>query len=1243
MGTIKAVHWNARGCNGKIALLQQIALQEDIGILCLQDTRLQPHKTTPAKSKLTITGYDIYHSPKTDLLHGMLTAVNRKHPSMETTANYSFGPGTEHISVDVYLRDITVTIHNIYRVKGPINISKAIHGNQPAILCGDFNAHHPMWDRTKRADDAGVSIFDALQRTPDYVLLNTPGPTHLSGTTIDLSIVHSTLAPITSWSLHPSLVSDHHGIELVINAPARPTTTQTVPKWKLDCADWGLFRAELEKFTLAEDGDVDDINRQLVQALVRAAEKAIPRSKGGTRRKNYWFSTTRVFITKHFYNRAVRSFRKNGTDANKIEMLEAKKDYMDAVLAAKAKSWLRWLAEVRSQPTTRKLWQRIAAVHAKEPPLPNHHDPEGKANDINKQFLARSASSNLQQDTRAFRELQEDNRWTNINRQTRAAHPTDVPFTLKELDLVLASKKDSAPGADSISYSMLRNCPPSFKNKLLHLYNTSWRTHKLPQEWKVAKIVAIPKPKSKDSFRPISLLSTVGKTMESLVRVRLEWATPPRHPHLFGFRARRSTVDALACFVEKVSSAPRTGRAAALFIDIEKAYEMTNRTVALNLMANDGIRGNMLGWLADFLHKRQGATLFQGHLSRLGQFENGTPQGSTISPAIFNFLVNDLLRVRLPKGVIAIAYADDIALAATGKFPQRHLQRAATAILQRVKEIGLQTAANKTEAIYFGKPQNKGLTLGHSLIPWSSQVQYLGVTLDSRLSFAQHFTNTTAKLGKSINALKVLASKPEGANATILNLVLKACVLTIMEYGAPVLQAAAKSHMDRFLRSQNGAIRTVFGLHRWTSATCARFLANIDTPAHRISAHTIKYVDKTLRDAHHPLHDTLKTKLQHPVPSTRNTGTTKERWSSRVCRLVQTVLPAYQVPTTVDFSLDSPWSEDLFQTAVPVTSRPKRLEDPIALRRIAERSIQEIAQVGDTQIFTDGSVDPQGAAGAACCLPDRAARVSIKGQPSSTQTELVAIRTALLHLSAPIQGRVVIHTDSRGAIQAINNPAKTCSLTQDIRREARRLSCPIILHWIPSHVGIPGNEEADAAAKSAINIPFPQVRVDPSNRAIYRGASSRLMEISWGTANPTFEYLWTTALTDLNKDVPTTVTSMDRRFQIQLFRLITHTKSFDQKVLGKNSCHFCGIDITSYPSHFLAECPRHTRYIDQLMQPLPQDQHHPHPAQLAVNILKSQATRNYRELQRYVKAAAPYPVIHRRPIGYSDRARTSEG
>ena len=46
------------------------------------------------------------------------------------------------------------------------------------IICGDFNAHHKMWDSTSTSNQNGVSLFDFIEEN-DYSLQNTFKPTHM--------------------------------------------------------------------------------------------------------------------------------------------------------------------------------------------------------------------------------------------------------------------------------------------------------------------------------------------------------------------------------------------------------------------------------------------------------------------------------------------------------------------------------------------------------------------------------------------------------------------------------------------------------------------------------------------------------------------------------------------------------------------------------------------------------------------------------------------------------------------------------------------------------------------------------------------------------------------------------------------------------------------------------------------------------------------------------------------------------
>ena len=101
-------------------------------------------------------------------------------------------------------------------------------------------------------------------------------------------------------------------------------------------------------------------------------------------------------------------------------------------------------------------------------------------------------------------------------------------FTLSELNAALKSLNPSkAPGPDMIHPKLLHQLGPIAVNTLLRICNLSWSTMKIPQTWRVADVRPVLKEgkdaQCLDSYRPIFLISTMGKVMERLVTNRLRY------------------------------------------------------------------------------------------------------------------------------------------------------------------------------------------------------------------------------------------------------------------------------------------------------------------------------------------------------------------------------------------------------------------------------------------------------------------------------------------------------------------------------------------------------------------------------------------------------------------------------------------------------------------------------------------------------------------------------------------------
>ncbi|CAI6359726.1 unnamed protein product [Macrosiphum euphorbiae] len=108
-----------------------------------------------------------------------------------------------------------------------------------------------------------------------------------------------------------------------------------------------------------------------------------------------------------------------------------------------------------------------------------------------------------------------------------------------------------APGADGITAGLLRKAWPILGEEIVHLFRTRITEATFPQSWKYANLVVLLKQGKKDttspkSYRPISLLPTMAKALETLIIQDLEVETELNsYNQQHGFVPGRSTITAM--------------------------------------------------------------------------------------------------------------------------------------------------------------------------------------------------------------------------------------------------------------------------------------------------------------------------------------------------------------------------------------------------------------------------------------------------------------------------------------------------------------------------------------------------------------------------------------------------------------------------------------------------------------------------------------------------------------------------
>ena len=152
----------------------------------------------------------------------------------------------------------------------------------------------------------------------------------------------------------------------------------------------------------------------------------------------------------------------------------------------------------------------------------------------------------------------------------------------------------------------------------------------------------------------------------------------------------------------------------------------------------------------------------------------------------------------------------------------------------------------------------------------------------------------------------------------------------------------------------------------------------------------------------------------------------------------------------------------------------KKIENPALARAAALQALDDLG--GDLNLFTDGSKKGKNTG---CGFYDSQNKTvvpfSINNSISIYSAELLGIREALKHAleRQTMNKKVVLGVDSLSALLTLQGGhSSRPDLARDIaslQAQLLELGNTVVALWIPSHVGVSGNELADLAARTGLS------------------------------------------------------------------------------------------------------------------------------------------------------------------------------
>lgn len=819
------VNWNANGLRMKRACFITFLSIHSIDIACVTETHFLSNET------FNVPGYKIYRKDRTaDTASGGVAIIIKRsinHHALLLPDVHEL----ETVGIKIYCHDSDdfVLICAYKPPKFILNVqylALLFPTIGSTLLLGDLNCKHVSWG-CRVTNPNGTRLLDCINAHGLHILAPSE-PTYYSYNPavkpdiLDIGI-HKNMQYPTYVSSLTELDSDH--CPVLITFQLNPNVTSQNPRLIDGYVNWDNFQSTLDSklcsaYNLQKTTDIDNA----VQCFTNSICSSIKDAKCVSNRPRF-----RFYLPKHILqliqekHRIRRQWQRERQPWQKTKLNKLICRVKFELEKHRLNSYQTYLSTLSTNDNT--LWQATKRVLREPVTIPSLRvasqvflDTETKCNILATHYET-TFSPNISDDDANTKNIESELQ-ENMNKPT-VSNKVDFTSPQELIDVIKRLPNKKAPGHDLIPNIVLKNLTKKALAYLTSIYNASMRIGYFPRIWKLAEIIVFHKPnKSKhlpSSYRPISLLPTLSKLFEKILHKRMSkfvFSNNIIPAFQFGFRPKHSTTHQLLRITESILKGfDRREHTAAIFLDIAQAFDRVWHEGLLLKLYRIGLPDYLIHTVKSFLTERQFLVRIDGFKSTPRPITAGVPQGSILAPLLFNIFMYDLPTL---EPTCTAMYADDTVLFCSHSDIN-------TAISSLQSSLSLMTEwftiwrislnVNKTEAKIFSLRYYQDPALLYLLnehIPWlppQSPVKYLGVLLDTKLTWNAHITRVVALATSRIIKLYPLVNRRTSLGLECSMLLYTSLVRPLITYAAPIWGAASKTHIHRLQVVQNKFLR----------------------------------------------------------------------------------------------------------------------------------------------------------------------------------------------------------------------------------------------------------------------------------------------------------------------------------------------------------------------------------------------------------------------------------------------------